>query len=242
VYVRKNPTFELQQLVQLNGLIKFPGPYPRLDKYEKLSSYIVRAGGIKENADLTGAMLYRKKTQFFRENFEKKAATLTDSLGNVLLDSANITSAEALQEPISIDLYKALKYKNSKYDIILQDGDIIFIPEINPFVSVEGTVQSRLKLTFDKEHTNVGYYIDKAGGFGRRPWRNRIFVTYANGKSKRTKNFAFMHFFPKIEEGCVLTVPFRPEGKELSDSLGGIVTATIPIIVGTLMAKIIAKF
>ena len=51
VYVRKNPTFELQQLVQINGLVLYSGPYPRLSKYERLSSYIQRAGGIKENAD-----------------------------------------------------------------------------------------------------------------------------------------------------------------------------------------------
>ena len=61
VYVRKNPTFELQQLVQINGLVLYSGPYPRLSKYERLSSYIERAGGVKENADLTGAILYRKK-------------------------------------------------------------------------------------------------------------------------------------------------------------------------------------
>ena len=65
VYVRKNPTFELQQLVQLNGLIKYPGPYPRLDKYERLSSYIDRAGGLKENADLSGAILIQKKNSVF---------------------------------------------------------------------------------------------------------------------------------------------------------------------------------
>ncbi len=242
IYIRKNPNFELQQLVQVNGLIKYPGPYPRLDKYEKLSSYIGRAGGLMENADLSGALLFRKKTQYFSDNIKQKASALSDSLGTLMLDSAKISTQEALQEPISIDLFRALKNKNSKYDIVLQDGDIIIIPEINPFVSVEGTVQSSLKLTYDKEHTNIGYYIDKAGGFGKRPWRNRIYVTYANGKSRRTKNFAFLHFYPRVEEGCKVIVPFRPEGKEVSDTISGMVTASVPIILGTLMAKIISKF
>ncbi|MBK9532295.1 MAG: SLBB domain-containing protein [Chitinophagaceae bacterium] len=171
VYVRKNPTFELQQLVQINGLVQYSGPYPRLSKYERLSSYIERAGGIKENADLSGAILYRKKTQYYRENVANKVASLTDSIGSIVLDSARASISEVSKEPVSIDLARALKYKNSKYDIILQEGDVIFIPEINPFVNVKGTVQSPLKLTFDKEHTNVGYYIDKAGGYGIRPWK-----------------------------------------------------------------------
>ena len=239
IYVRKNPTFELQQLVQINGLVQYSGPYPRLSKYERLSSYIQRAGGLKELADLSGAILYRRKTQFFRENITNKVASLTDSIGGIVVDSVKTPIAEVANEPISIDLYRALKYKNSKYDIILQEGDIIFIPEINPFVDVKGVVQSPLKLTFDKEHTGVGYYIDKAGGFGIKPWRRRIFVTYANGKSKRTKNIFFMHFYPKVKEGAVVNVPSRPQGAEITDTLLQVVVSTIPIALAAFLVNLI---
>lgn len=239
VYVRKNPTFELQQLVQINGLVQYSGPYPRLYKYERLSSYIERAGGLKENADLTGAILYRRKTQFFRENVTDKVAELTDSIGGIIVDSVKTPMSEVANEPISIDLYRALKYKNTKYDIILQEGDVVFIPEINPFVNVKGVVQSPLKLTFDKEHTNVGYYIDKAGGFGIRPWRRRIYVTYANGKSRRTKNLFFMHFYPKVKEGAIVTVPERPQGAEITDTLLQVVVSTIPIALAAFLVNLI---
>ena len=241
VYVRKNPTFELQQLVQVNGLIKYPGPYPRLNKFEHLSSYIERAGGVKENADLSGAILYRKKTQYFRDNVTAKVNTLTDSTGAIKLDSIKTDIAEVSQEPISIDLFRALKYKNSKYDIVLQEGDVIFVPEINPFVSVKGTVQSPLKLTFDKEHTNVSYYVDKAGGYGQRPWRSRIYVQYANGKSRRTKTFFFMHFYPKVEEGSTVTVPFRPEGKGATDVAQQVMLSIIPIVTAAVIARLLIK-
>ncbi len=239
VYVRKNPTFELQQLVQINGLVQYSGPYPRLSKYERLSSYIQRAGGIKENADLSGAILYRKKTQYFRENVANKVASLTDSIGSIKLDSVKTTLSEVANEPVSIDLYRALKYKNSKYDIILQEGDVIFIPEINPFVNVKGTVQSPLKLTFDKEHTGVGYYIDKAGGYGIRPWKQRIYVTYANGKSRRTRNLFFLHFYPKVKEGATVNVPTRPEGAAITDTVLQVITASIPLILAAYILKFI---
>ncbi|MGC4100051.1 SLBB domain-containing protein [Ferruginibacter sp.] len=240
IYVRKNPTFELQELVQINGLIKYPGPYPRLGKYERLSSYIERAGGIKENADLSGAILYRKKTQYFRDNVTKHVNSLTDSLGGIILDSAQASINEVSQEPVSIDLFKALKYKESKYDIILQEGDIIFVPEINPFVSVKGTVQSPLKLTFDKEHTNLLYYVDKAGGYGRRPWKSRIFVQYANGKSKRTKNLFFFHFYPKVAEGSTVNVPFKAEGSQVVDIVKQAGLSIVTIVTGVLVAKVVS--
>ena len=239
VYVRKNPTFELQQLIQINGLVQYSGPYPRLSKYERISSYIQRAGGIKENADLSGAILYRVKTQYFRENVTNKVSSLTDSIGSIVLDSSRASLSEVSKEPVSIDLYRALKYKNSKYDIILQEGDVIFIPEINPFVNVKGTVQSPLKLTFDKEHTSVGYYIDKAGGFGIRPWKKRIFVTYSNGKSRRTRNLFFIHFYPRVKEGATVNVPSRPEGAEITDTVLQVVISSIPIIVAAIIVKLI---
>jgi protein involved in polysaccharide export with SLBB domain len=241
VYVRKNPTFELQQLVQINGLIKYPGPYPRLDKYEHLSSYIDRAGGIKENADLGGAILYRKKVQYFRENVTSKVTSLTDSLGGIILDSVKTDLSEVSQEPVSIDLFRAMKDRNSKYDIVLQEGDVIFVPEINPFVSVKGTVQSPLKLTFDKEHTNLLYYIDKAGGYDRRAWRSRIYVKFANGKSRRTRNLFFIHFHPKVAEGSTVNVPQKSEGSQVLDIFKQAGISVITIVTGVLVAKIVGN-
>ena len=236
VFVRKNPTFEFQQNVEIKGLVKYPGLYPRLDKYERLSSFIERAGGLEENANISGAILYRNKNDMFREKVLEKPKL--DSNGNQIIDSSSV-ALKSLDEPVSIDLYRALKYKNSKHDIILQEKDVIFIPEINPFVTVTGTVQSPLKITYDKGHSNLPFYIDKAGGYGIRPWRRRTFVTYANGKSKRTRSLFFLHFYPRVREGSVVTVPPRPEGAEISDLVKSVIVASIPVILTGIIFKYI---
>jgi len=234
VFVRKNPTFEMQQNIELKGLVKYPGLYSRLNKFERLSSFIDRAGGFKDNANLGGAVLFRSKTEFFREKVVEKPKF--DSLGKQIIDTTS-DALKSIDEPVSIDLYKAMKYPNSKHDIVLQENDIVFIPEMNPFVTVQGKVQSPLKIAFDKEHTNLTYYIDKAGGFGIRPWRKRIYVTYANGKSRRTKSFLFMKFYPRVEEGSTVNVPFRPEGSELSDIAKSVIVAAIPVILTGIIFK-----
>lgn len=236
VFVRKNPTFELQENIELKGLVKYPGLYPRLNKYERLSSYIDRAGGVKDNANLSGAVLFRLKTENFRETNVSKQAV--DSNGAPIKDSLS-AAYKMLDEPVSIDLYHAMKDRNSKYDVVLQEHDVIFVPEINPFVSIEGRVQSPLKIAYDKEHTHLMYYIDKAGGFGIRPWRKRIFVTYANGKSRRTKNFFLLHFYPRVEEGSIVTVPSKPEGQEIADIAKSVVLAAIPVILTGILFKYI---
>ncbi len=236
VFVRKNPTFELQQNIELQGLVKYPGKYPRLDQYERLSSYITRAGGLKENANISGAVLFRKRNEFLREKIVERPKL--DSTGMPIFDSLPNTLKQ-LDEPVSIDLYSAMKNKNSKHDIILQEDDVVFVPEINPFISVQGSVQSPVKIAFDKEHKSLSYYIDKAGGFSTRPWRRRIFVTYANGRSKRTKNFLFFHFYPKVEEGSIVTVPLRPQGQEMADFGKNILVAAVPVVITGLIFKYI---
>ena len=235
VFVRKNPTFELQQNISLEGEVKYPGNYPRLNKHETLSSFITRAGGLKENANLSGAILYRNKTIGIRPDAFSKVENIKyikDSLGKIV-DSVVYNP----NEPVSIDLYRALKYKNSKYDLVLQENDVIFVPEINPLISVKGAVQSSLKLYFDKEHSNLSYYIDKAGGYGIRPWKKRIYVTYANGTSKRTKSFGFFHFFPQVEEGSTIIVPLKPEGRVIGDFIQQAATTVIPAVLTYLLIK-----
>ncbi len=236
IFVRRNPTFELQQNIQIVGEVNYPGQYPRLNKFERLSSYIARAGGIKDNANLAGAKLYREVSDPFRRD-DVKLEQKVDSLGRPIMDTANV--ARRAEEPVSIELYKALRNPNSKHDIVLQENDVIVIPEIDPFVSVEGNVQSPLKLAYDKEHTNLMYYIDKAGGFGIRPWRKRVYVTYSNGKSRRTKSFLFIKFYPKVEEGSVINVPERPQGQEVVDLAKSTLIAAIPVILTAVIFKYI---
>jgi protein involved in polysaccharide export with SLBB domain len=161
-----------------------------------------------------------------------------DSLGIPIRDSIS-EALKNIDAPVSIDLYKALKNPNSKYDIVLQSGDMVFIPEINPFVTVQGSVQSPLKVVFDKEHPKLMYYIDKAGGFGIKPWRKRVFVTYANGKSKRTKSFLFFKFYPKVQEGSSVVVPLKPEGQQLGETVKSVLVATIPVILTGIIFKYI---
>ncbi len=232
VHVRKNPSFAMQENIQIVGLVKYQGSYPRLDKYERLSSYIERAGGLAENANISGALLYRKKTDVLREKILQKTK---------MPDSTRQSSDSLLvntEEPVSIDLNKAMSNKGSKYDIVLQENDIVYIPEVNPFVTVQGKVQSPLKIAFDRDHTGLSYYIDKAGGFGIRPWRKRIFVTYPNGRSRRTRNLFFIHFYPAIEEGCVITVPGRPDGSGVGGTIGQAFTASIPLMITYLLLKL----
>ena len=61
VFVRKNPRFHLQQNIKVEGQVVYPGTYPKLNERERLSSFIARSGGLRENSNAMGAILYRKR-------------------------------------------------------------------------------------------------------------------------------------------------------------------------------------
>ena len=235
VFVRRNPDFHLQQNVKIQGEVLYPGTYPKLQNKERLSSFIQRSGGLKESSNAEGAILYRVKDTINRNNpllRINKVKYIRDTTG-AIIDSVIADPSEQ----ISIDLASAVKYPGSKYDMVLQAGDLIYIPVLNPVVYVKGSVQNELKMYFEKEHTNLGYYIDKAGGYGERPWRSRIFVTYANGKSSRTRNFGFFHFYPKVEPGSVVTVPVKPQGKSVTTFVSQAFVTAIPIFIAYILTK-----
>lgn len=114
---------------------------------------------------------------------------------------------------VVIDLKDAMRNAGGKDDIVLEDGDKIIIPRKEDVVRISGEVQNPINIKYDSEKNNVMSYIDASGGFGERPWRKRISVKYQNGKFKRTKNFMFFKFYPKVRPGSTVTVPRRPENK-----------------------------
>jgi hypothetical protein len=64
-------------------------------------------------------------------------------------------------------------------------------------------------------------------------------VTYANGKSRRTKNIFFIHFYPKVKEGATVTVPSRPEGAEITDTLLQVVVSAIPVALAAYIVNLL---
>lgn len=228
VFVRRNPKFQLQQNVKVEGEVVYQGTYPKLESDERLSSLIQRAGGVRKNSNLSGAILYRAKD------------SITNKPVNIIPDSSALANApkHPALEPIAIDLQKAMENPGSRFDLVLKTGDIVYVPALNPVVEVKGSVQNQLKVFYDKDHKSVGYYIDQAGGFGARPWRKRIYVTYPNGTSRKTKNFGFFHFYPKVESGSVITIPERPQGKILPNIANQALVTSIPIFIAYILTRI----
>ncbi|WP_434352645.1 polysaccharide biosynthesis/export family protein [Psychrobacter sp. HD31] len=73
--------------------------------------------------------------------------------------------------------------EDSWQDIILQQGDIIEIPEKTSVITVNGQVLAQGALTFNPDLT-VGDYVAKSGGFNNNADEEEILVVHQNGETQ----------------------------------------------------------
>ncbi|MBR1940227.1 MAG: SLBB domain-containing protein [Bacteroidaceae bacterium] len=202
VYVRRSPSYREQQNVTLQGEILFGGVYALQNKNERLSSLIERAGGVTKDAYVKGARLTRKMTD---DELKRRQDVLAlSAAGN---DSIDLSSRDiATTYSVGIDLEEALNNKGGYADIVLREGDVIYIPEMNNTVKISGTVMYPNTVTY-KNGEGLSYYINQAGGYGNRAKKSKVYVVYANGNVAKAKRLTGV----KIEPGCEIIVPSKPE-------------------------------
>ena len=118
-------------------------------------------------------------------------------------------------ELVGIELKKILENPHSKYDLILEEGDVLQIPKELQTVRMRGEVLYPATARYD-DNRSFKNYISRAGGFTPDSKRSRAYVIYANGDAKQTKNFLGIKFYPKIEPGAEIVVPAKPDRTPIS--------------------------
>jgi protein involved in polysaccharide export with SLBB domain len=124
----------------------------------------------------------------------------TDGIGNVLMD-----------------LDKAIRRKNSKYNYILLKGDSIIIPTMKDLVAMQGEFNypienkpENLYMPFSSGK-GVKYYIRTYGaGFGKGAKRFKTYVIYPNGKVQKARRAT-------VEKGSTIVIPKKGEKKKKKD-------------------------
>lgn len=204
VVVRRSPGYEPQQSITIQGEVLFAGQYAKLYKDERLSSFIKRAGGFTDQAYVRGARLMRKlnesEIQRAREALKAKAKISKDS---IFIDKIDLSS-----QYVGIDLEKAMKKSGEEDDIILRDGDVITVPYYEGTVKISGAVLYPNTVTYNKR-MSLQSYIRQAGGYSRLAMKSKPYVVYMNGKVASGR-------WAKIEPGCEIVVPEKPEREPMS--------------------------
>lgn len=232
VNVRTSPGYEVQKTVTIDGEVLFEGAYALQTRNERISDIVKRAGGIVEGAYLKGAWLSRRLSD--SERAARDEAMRVASQNTTGEDSISMSKIELSDSyNVGINLTKALEMPGSTYDVILQEGDHLFIPEMQSTVKISGDVMFPNTVVYEPDK-KLKHYIEQAGGYGDRAKKNKAFVIYMNGTVAKATNKTV------IEPGCQIIVPSKQKSntdwtKILSIATSFSSLATMAATIGNLL-------
>jgi protein involved in polysaccharide export with SLBB domain len=157
------------------------------------------------------------------------AVKLTSLGGPDSLNRANIRGSSTYS--VGIDLEKAIGNPGSDYDLVLEEGDVVRIPQYNGTVSISGAVLYPNTVSF-KEGMSIRDYISQAGGYLSGARRRAKIIVYMNGNVARASAMRGTSVTP----GCEIVVPFKSQrNKRLSaaEILGLAASTTSTALLGT---------
>ena len=231
VYIRKSPAYHRQQTVTVAGEVLFSGNYALSKKNERLSDLITKAGGISSDAYAKGARLLRKMSE---EELRRKEDVLRMAQMTSGGDSISVKKLDLSDTyPVGINLEKALQNPGSDYDMVLREGDMLYVPEYVSTVKISGAVMYPNTVLY-KAGEGWKYYVNQAGGFGNDARKRRAYVVHMNGTVSRLKSGGAK----EIEPGCEIIVPSKDPKKKMSPAeiIGmGTSAASLATMIATLV-------
>lgn len=231
VYIRKSPAYHRQQTVTVAGEVLFSGNYALSKKNERLSDLITKAGGISSGAYAKGARLLRKMSEeeLRRKEDVLRMAQMTSGGDSISVKKLDLSDTYS----VGINLEKALQNPGSDYDMVLREGDMLYVPEYVSTVKISGAVMYPNTVLY-KAGEGWKYYVNQAGGFGNDARKRRAYVVHMNGTVSRLKSGGAK----EIEPGCEIIVPSKDPKKKMSPAeiIGmGTSAASLATMIATLV-------
>ncbi|OZG73680.1 hypothetical protein BTA51_07650 [Hahella sp. CCB-MM4] len=197
IFIKRIPDYALRMTIRIEGEVLFPGEYT-LTRGQALSDLLSRAGGLTDIAFPEGAVFTRKNlADLEAERLKDAQDRLQRDLASLQIEAAN-ASGEVRSEDVStlqgileqvksskplgrlvVDL-KQIVEGNKAQDVVLQDGDTLYVPQISQSITVIGEVQFSTSHLY-KHGLTVDDYIKLSGGETSEADGSRVYVVRANG-------------------------------------------------------------
>ena len=244
LFVRAVPEWELYRKITITGEVRFPGVYT-IQKGERLSSLIERAGGFTDKAYMRGAAFTRVS---IKELQQKNIDEMIDRLERELMgvgtaqvatattsEEAKIFQMEIEQKRQFLSRLRTIKaqgrmvvrldiperFKGTLYDIELEEGDSLHIPQYPRTLQVLGSVYNQTAFVYDK-YKSLSDYINLGGGYTRNADRSNVYILKVDGSAvKHGKGFLGISWNKatkrwelgggELEPGDTIVVPERLE-------------------------------
>ena len=217
IYIREFKT----DTITILGSVMNPGTY-KLKRGTRLSDAIISAGGYDLTAYPFGGYLENKKAlevnitakerlyEKFITNLITNGSTANQDseTGNLLLQLKETEPTGRIIAEFDLDLIK----NNTSLDTILEDGDMLLIPQITQQVFVQGEVGNSGAIRYVPS-MGIDFYINKSGGYLKTADKENLFIIHPNGETENMNSSARLSFIVQdsdrklIYPGSVIYVP-----------------------------------
>ena len=205
--------------VTLQGEVRSPGNY-RIEKGERLSELLLRAGGLSDVAYPYGTVFLRKSVAAIEQEGYKRAAdemqnmllSTGSTLGSTPISVAGVTAlitdlrnAKPLGR-ISIIADPVQLVANPQKDPLLEPGDVIYIPQRPSTVTILGQVLQPGTVPYSPKMTPSDY-VERVGGYNDFADKSLAFVVLPDGTARKLSSGWFNLDETNIPPGSTIVVP-----------------------------------
>ena len=221
--IHQIPAWSENNVVELRGEFIFPGKYT-VRRGESLADLIAKAGGFTQFAHQEGSVFTRVQLRTIeQQNLLKLTADLRIEMASKSMSDQNYSqSYSEVQQMLSdmenvkpvgrlvFDLPKVINDKS--YDVLLEGGDVLYVPTMKNSVNVVGQVQVTSSHMYDV-NLSADDYLMQSGGSKKRADDSRTYIISANGSIKMmdSGNWFTSDAGDNLKPGDTIVVPLNAE-------------------------------
>lgn len=214
--------------VTLEGEVRFPGQY-KIIRGEHLSDLLKRAGGLTDVSYPYGTIFLRRSVAALEEeSFRRTAEGVENQLILAMSHGSNAAVTSPHVDPqtfgtlqifvnairnqkglgrISVVADPAILARKAEANVLLESGDVVFIPQRPSTVSVMGEVMQPGSFVY-QPGMSAKEYLSKAGGFSGFADDSLTFIVFPDGSAKQLEDGGWLPFGSQpIPPGSVIVVP-----------------------------------
>ncbi|GAA5219852.1 SLBB domain-containing protein [Membranihabitans marinus] len=225
VIIRTIPDFRYQELVEITGQVKYPGPYVLEQRPERLDQLIRRAGGLLGDAFPEAATLIRTDGNITGDVVISLHKVMSNKHhnSNIILRKGDIIHIPKRENLVAIDLTATRSQS---------------------LINEAGLSREKINVNFDGHRSAAWYVRNYAGGFASKADRKSLKVIYPNGKITGTKGLWIFRKYPTVTSGSLVLMNMKPEkvkGERKEVDWGQVLqtTLTTTTILSTLVTTIV---
>ena len=210
--------------IKVVGEVKYPGMYT-IQRGDRMLDILERAGGISKQGYSLGSVFTRKKiAEEQAVSFERSANLLEQAIADALTGGYTNISQSSLgpvsvlisrlrnTRPIgrlTVDTDPLLLKRDPFKNILLEDGDSLYIPKRPSSINVVGEVNSPSSHTFSSD-VSIQNYLQKAGGLRATADSSKMYIILPNGESSLINRRSTSKRHSNLIPGSTIVVPRDP--------------------------------